>query len=158
MHRMCRLESIVVPPSIFSSGPMRMKTCRPARVPQWTCGSSTSLAADMRDLSPSIVPAQPSSCGMPSAVGPWSSGRTARAFRSASTLYSDGSRIASAEPSVVLPACRRSRCARRARPARPRSRSAGISTASTITAGTAKATTGTQLGAACSASKPIRQR
>ena len=42
----------------------------------------------MRDFSPSIVPAQPSSCGIPSGVGPWSSGRTASAFSSASMLYS----------------------------------------------------------------------
>jgi hypothetical protein len=101
MPRTCRLESIVVPPSSFSSGPMRMKTCRPALVPQWTCGSRTLLAADIRDFSPSIVPAQPSSCGIPSGVGPWSSGRTASALRRASMLYSEGSRIPPAEPRVV---------------------------------------------------------
>jgi hypothetical protein len=73
-------------------------------------------------------------------------------------LYSEGSRMVTAEPSFVDSAGRRRAWARRARPARPRSRSAGISTASTMTAGTANATTGTQLGAACSASKPIGQR
>jgi hypothetical protein len=78
MLRTCRFESIVVPPSSFSSGPIRMKTWR-----AW---------------------------------------------------------------------------ARRARPARPRNRSAGISTSSTMTAGTANATTGTQLGAASSASTIIGQR
>ncbi len=70
MARMWRFESIVVPPSSFSSGPIRMKTWRPSRVPQCTCGSSTSLAADIRDFRPSIVPIQPSSWGIPSAVGP----------------------------------------------------------------------------------------
>jgi hypothetical protein len=115
------------------------------------------VAADMRDLSPSIVPAQPSSCGIPSAVGPWSSGRTASAFSSASTLNGLGSSMPAAEPRRVSSAGRRRAWARRARPARPRNRSAGISTASTMTAGTANATTGTQLGAASSASTIIGQ-
>jgi hypothetical protein len=69
-----------------------------------------------------------------------------------------GSSIASAEPSLVASAARRRAWERRARPARLRNRSAGISTASTITAGTRKATTGTQLGAASSARMNIGQR
>jgi hypothetical protein len=78
------LENIVVPPSSFSSGPIRTNTCPASRSPQWTWGSSTLVDEGVRERSPSIVPIQPSLWGIPSGVAPWSSGCTAIALSTAS--------------------------------------------------------------------------